>query len=245
MLFVRIQYPNGQIEKQDFAGPMILIPDEVEKWLRNKLPNLLIRSKMTAKEQPPIPFEVIRESIINALVHRDYEIKGAKCQLKVSQDSIEIMSPGAPLSPITMAQMKSFTAPMLSRNPQLHYVFAQMGLAEERGLGMETLRTVPQELGLPMPQFTLREPYLVLHLFSDAEGVAAAVEPSALESLNQDEKAGWKYLTTQLICTAQAYAAELGFDERKTQRHLRKFMDLGMIRRIGQGRATRYEVVMK
>lgn len=244
-LLATIQYANGQIEKQDFDGPMILIPDDVEQWLKNKLPNLLVRSGMTAKEQQPIPFELVRESIINALVHRDYEIKGAKCQLKVSPDSIEIMSPGAPLSPITMAQMKSFSAPMLSRNPQLHYVFAQMGLAEERGLGMESLRTIPHDLGLPVPQFTLREPYLVLRLFSNSEGVAAAVEPSALESLNQDEKAGWKYLTTQLISTAQAYAEELGFDERKTQRHLRKFMDLGMIRRIGQGRATRYEVVMK
>ena len=244
-LLATMHYPNGQIEKQSFDGPMVLIPDEVENWLRSKLPNLLIRSSMTAKEQLPIPIELIRESIINALVHRDYEIKGAKCQLKVSQDSIEIISPGAPLSPITMAQMKSFTAPMLSRNPQLHYVFSQMGLAEERGLGMETLRTVPKDLGLPVPQFTLREPYLVLHLFSNAEGVAAAVEPSALESLNQDEKAGWKYLTTQLISTAQAYAEELGYDERKTQRHLRKFMDLGMIRRLGKGRATHYEVLLK
>ena len=82
----------------------------------------------------------------------------------------------------------------------------------------------------------------LLHLFRNAEGVAAAIHPSALESLNQDEKAGWKYLTTQVISTAQAYAEELGFDERKTQRHLRKFMELGLIRRMGQGRATRYEV---
>jgi ATP-dependent DNA helicase RecG len=198
---------------------------------------------MKRTEQPVIPFELIREPIINALVHRDYEIKGAKCQLIISPDSIQIMSPGAPLPPITLAQMKSFTAPMLSRNPQLHYVFGQMGLAEERGLGMKTLKSVPQKLGLPLPKFTINDPYLVLQLFSTAESVAAAVEPSALDSLNEDERAGWKYLTTQQATTAPAYSEALSFDERKTRRQLRKFIDLGLIRRIGQGRATRYEIV--
>ncbi len=35
----------------------------------------------------------------------------------------------APLPPITLKQLQSFTAPMLSRNPALHYVFARMGMA--------------------------------------------------------------------------------------------------------------------
>ena len=35
----------------------------------------------------------------------------------------------APLAPITLKQLQSFTAPMLSRNPALHYVFARMGMA--------------------------------------------------------------------------------------------------------------------
>jgi ATP-dependent DNA helicase RecG len=197
---------------------------------------------MKATEQSAIQFELIREPIINALVHRDYEIKGAKCQLIISPDSIQIMSPGAPPPPITLAQLQSFTAPMLSRNPQLHYVFSQMGLAEERGFGMETLKTVPQRLGLPLPKFTIKEPYLVLQIFNSAESVATAAKPSAFDSLNDDEKRGWQYLTTQLVTTATAYSEALGYDERKTQRQLRKFIDLGLIRRVGQGRASRYEL---
>jgi ATP-dependent DNA helicase RecG len=242
-LLATVRYPNGEVEKQDFDGPMVLIPEQVEQWLKGRLPNVISRAKMKRTERSVMPFELLREPIINALVHRDYEITGAKCQLLVSPDNVKIMSPGAPPSPITLAQMQSFTAPMLSRNPQLHYVFSQMGLAEERGLGMETLGLLPQSLGLPMPNYSFRDPYLVLQIFSSAESVANALEPSALDSLNEDDKKGWKYLTSRMISTAPDYADALGFDERKTQRQLKKFIDLGLLRRIGQGRASRYEVI--
>jgi ATP-dependent DNA helicase RecG len=244
-LLATVHHANGEIETQDFDGPMVLIPEHVEQWLKSRLPNVINRAGMKRTEGSVIPFELLREPIINALVHRDYDIRGAKCQLIVSPDNIQVMSPGAPPSPITLAQMRSFAAPMLSRNPQLHYVFSQMGLAEERGLGMQTLKSVPKTFGLPMPKYNLDEPYLVLHVFGNAESVAATVEPSSLDTLNDDERKGWEYLTSRLITTAPEYAAALGFDERKTQRQIRNFMDLGLVRRIGKGRASRYEVATK
>ena len=71
------------------------------------------------------------------------------------------------------------------------------------------------------------------------------VEAPALDSLSEDEKNGWKYLTSQMTTTGPEYAEKLGFDERKTQRQLRKFIELGLVRRIGKGRASRYEVITK
>mgnify|MGYP001225522383 CR=1 FL=1 len=35
-----------------------------------------------------------------------------------------------------------------SRNPELHFVFARMGMAEEQGLGIRSLRDRAKELGL-------------------------------------------------------------------------------------------------
>ncbi len=52
----------------------------------------------------------------------------------VAPDTIVVKSPGAPVPPITLEQKRSFNAPMLSRKPVLHYVFARMESAEERGL---------------------------------------------------------------------------------------------------------------
>ena len=82
----------------------------------------------------------------------------------------------------------------------------------------------------------------MLQVFSNSESVAAAIVPQALKSLKEDERKGWQYLTSRMITTAPEYAEALGFDERKTQRQLKKFIDLGLLRRTGQGRASRYEV---
>ena len=110
------------------------------QWLRDKLPNLIDRSEAHRRATNDPLFEIVREGIVNALVHRDYSITGAKCQLIVTPDQIEIRSPGGPVEPVTLKQMQSFNAPMLSRNPVLHYVFARMELAEERGLGLVSMK---------------------------------------------------------------------------------------------------------
>jgi ATP-dependent DNA helicase RecG len=41
-----IHYPEGKEESHDFDGPMVLIPAQVEKWITDKLPNVLDRSRM-------------------------------------------------------------------------------------------------------------------------------------------------------------------------------------------------------
>ena len=115
-----IHYPTGEEETRDFDGPLVLVPGEVGTWLTDKLPNTIDRSQMQRRQSPDLPFEMVREAVVNALVHRDYQIKGAKCQLSVTQDIIVVKSPGGPIEPITLEQLQSFSAPMLSRNPMLH-----------------------------------------------------------------------------------------------------------------------------
>ena len=141
-LLATVHYQNGETEKQDFDGPMVLIPEHLEQWLKSRLPNVLTRTGMKRTEKPVIPFELLREPIINAMVHRDYEIKGAKCQLIVSPDNIQVMSPGAPLSPITLAQMKSFTAPMLSRSRPVALCVLSDGISGRARSGNENSQII-------------------------------------------------------------------------------------------------------
>ena len=89
-----IEFPDGTHEIQNFDGPAILIPDLVEDWLRPKLPNVIDRSRMTREERPALPFELVREAVINALVHRDYDLTGATCHLVVTADTVTVRSPG-------------------------------------------------------------------------------------------------------------------------------------------------------
>ena len=238
-----IHYPDGKEETRDFDGPQILAPEQVLQWLRDKLPNPIDRSEARRKESNAALFELTREGIVNALVHRDYGIAGGKCQLVVTQDAVAIKSPGAPVEPITLEQLQSFNAPILSRNPVLHYVFARMGMAEERGLGLKSMRSGAENAGLPLPRYSWENPYLVLTIYQRPESALSSLSPGVAAVLTADERIGWVYLASRSTVTRSEYEAHLGIDKRTAQRHIQKFVDLGIVQRIGAGPSTRYEVV--
>ena len=242
-LLATIHYPDGTEEPRNFEGPTVLIPGQLEKWLDDKLPNVIDRSRMQRREVPPLPFEMVREAVVNALIHRDYDIRQAKCQLVITADTITVRSPGGPISPITLEQLQTFNAPMLSRNPELHYVFARMEMAEERGLGIKSLKTHAEKLRLPLPRYSFEDPYLVLTLFRNSEAAARALSQDILDDLNADEKAAWQFIATRESVTSPEVMAQMRFDERKAQRILKKLMGANLLRRVGKGPATRYDVI--
>lgn len=238
-----IHYLDGTEEVRDFDGPMVLVPEQAIQWLKDKLPNPIDRSGAQRKEASEKFYELVREGIVNALVHRNYDIAGAKCQLLVTPDTITIKSPGEPVPPITLKQLQEFNAPMLSRNPVLHYVFAKMELAEERGLGLKSMMARASDVGLPLPKYAWENPYLVLTLYRSGEGALGSLNPVVRAQLNDDEQASWEFIAGRQSVTSPDLMARLGFDERKAQRVLKKLQDAGLLRRLGRGPATHYQVV--
>lgn len=197
---------------------------------------------MQRRQSPDLPFEMLREGVVNALVHRDYDIKGAKCQLAVTSDTIVVKSPGRPIPPITLEQLQNFNAPMLSRNPMLHYIFARMELAEERGLGLQSIKTLASQLGLPVPKFTFKDPYVVLTVYRSTASVERTLAPEILASLSKTERQGWQWLSTKTTVTSGEYAFAMSVPNRTALHHLKRFTDLGLLQRIGLGPATKYKV---
>ena len=237
-----IHWPDGTEDVRDFDGPMVLVPEQAIQWLKDKLPNPIDRSGAQRKEASERFYELVREGIVNALVHRNYEIAGAKCQLVVTPDTITIKSPGEPVPPITLKQLQDFNAPMLSRNPVLHYVFAKMELAEERGLGLKSMKARASDVGLPLPKYAWENPYLALTLFRSAAAAVAGLPPAVRDGLNDDERVSWEFIASRQSVTSPELMERMGFDERKAQRVLRKLLDSRLIRRLGRGPATHYEV---
>ncbi len=237
-----IEYPDGTHEIRNFDGPTILIPDLVEDWLRPKLPNVIDRSRMTREERPALPFELVREAVINALVHRDYDLVGATCHLVVTADTVTVRSPGAPLAPITVEQMQAFTAPMYNRNPKLQFAFGGTKLVEGRGFGMRTLGEAATKHGLPVPKYAFDGLYLSLTIYRNVQAAVGALTADVLKALNKDEKRGWAFLATKTSVTRKEYALHMGFDSRKAQRHLKRLVELGLLRKAGASSSTEYEV---
>ena len=243
-LLARADLPDGKSVRKEFGDAMVLIPSFVEEWLATVLPSTIDRSRMERKEQVDLPFEMIREAVVNALIHRDYNIEGQKCQLLIDSNTITVKSPGGPIPPITLAQMQSFSAPMKSRNPVLHYVFARMGMAEEQGFGLEkSLKGQAELLGLPLPTFGMEGDYLVLNIPRNRKAALARLDEGVLRGLSKAERAGWEWLATRQSVSSAEYMEALGVPSRTALNHLKHFASLGLIRKVGSGPATRYERV--
>jgi ATP-dependent DNA helicase RecG len=244
-VLARAELSNGTSTRAEFNDAMVLIPGQLEDWLNKVLPSTLDRTRMARREQVDLPFEMIREAVVNALIHRDYSIAGQKCQLVVSADTITISSPGGPIPPITLEQMRSFSAPMKSRNPVLHYVFARMGMAEEQGYGLTSLKNQAEKLGLPLPSYAMNGDSLVLTIYRSRAAAISTLPKDVLEGLSKSERLGWEQLATKSSVTSQEYAEAIGIPTRTALNHLKRFTGLGLLEKMGSGPMTRYRVVRR
>ncbi|MCL5734244.1 MAG: hypothetical protein M1274_01430 [Actinobacteria bacterium] len=243
-ILARADLADGKSARREFGEALVLIPGMLEDWLKTVLPSTIDRSRMERRESVDLPFEMIREAVVNALVHRDYDLAGEKCQLVVDASTITVRSPGGPIPPITLEQLNAFSAPMKSRNAQLHYVFARLGMAEEQGFGLEQgLKRNAEALGLPLPRFAMDGDYLVLTIFRDSAAAAISIPKQVRERLTKAEMAGWEWMSTRLRVTTAEYAEAMGIPNRTAKNHIRKLVESGLLRRRGAGPGTFYEIV--
>lgn len=100
---------------------------------RNTTPTAHLESarKVQSWEYPEI---VVREAVVNALVHRDYSIAGTDITLSIFSNRLEITSPGRLLSTITTDSMKA--GARYARNQTLVNMMRDYGYAGKIGRGV-------------------------------------------------------------------------------------------------------------
>ena len=80
------------------------------------------------------PESVVREALVNALVHRDYSIAGTDVMLAIYADRLEIQSPGRLPNTVTVERMKA--GARYTRNQTLVNVMRDYGYVDARGMGV-------------------------------------------------------------------------------------------------------------
>lgn len=234
---------NGKKEDiETINGPLIEQPARIFNWYKDKLGRQIDRSEPERKYLYDYPLEVINELVKNAVLHRDYDIKGAPIYLEVNDDAIIIKSPGYAVPPIKLGQIANFNAPSLSRNPKIMFVFDALDLAEQRGLGFMTVRELPEKHNIPLPLVSYEEPYLVFTLPRNA---AAAIKvDERLAGLNNQDVIALDYIKTLggKVTKAQ-FAKQFGLIDRTAERRLKHLVELGKLKTEGVSRATVYKLV--
>jgi len=86
------------------------------------------------RTRPAYPPEVLREVVVNALVHRDYSIFGTDISLTIFDNRLEVTSPGRLPNTATVAALKSGFR--YARNQTLVNIMRDYGYVEYRGMGI-------------------------------------------------------------------------------------------------------------
>lgn len=112
-----------------------------------------------------IPEPVIREAIVNAVAHRDYDSTGF-VQVIVFANRIEVWNPGELPPGITIETMREPHGP-LPRNPLIAEPLFRAGYAEKAGSGIPDMIADCRAAGLPEPDFVQHGPHFVATLWRD------------------------------------------------------------------------------
>ncbi|QTA79482.1 Schlafen and ATP-dependent DNA helicase domains-containing protein [Desulfonema limicola] len=137
------------IDGNDFADTLVKVAhfngvliDNLEKVL--DIIRIYNRSRITGLsdkgqrlEDYEYPFKVIREILINALIHRDYSIEGSQVRVFMLKDFFEVRSPGLIPNFLTVEKMKMGVS--YYRNPMLMSFFYDRGLIERLGRGIQMI----------------------------------------------------------------------------------------------------------
>lgn len=130
--------------------PLPKAVDEVMLFLKKHAFRGADLSETRRKDVWSIPLGILREAVVNAIVHADYSQRGAPIRVVFLDDRIEIENPGLLLPGLTIEDMKQGTSKI--RNTVIARVFRELHLIEQWGTGVRRIFAEARELGLPEPQ---------------------------------------------------------------------------------------------
>ena len=143
------------IIQDKIEGNLFVMVDKVVDLLRAKyLMSPISYEGMLRIETLEIPEKALRETIINALIHRDYA-SSASISLRVFDSKIVVWNDGE-LNKISIADLKK-THDSYPRNPLLAKIFFMSGYIEAWGRGIKTIVDETVKSGLPEPEFAARQ----------------------------------------------------------------------------------------
>ena len=220
-------------DRAEFSGSLFRQVENIYAYIdrfnrvRAEFPGL---KRVDTRDYPP---EALREALFNAIVHRDYSYSGSTL-ISIFDDRIEFVTLGGLPKGIAMSDvMMGVSVP---RNRSLANIFYRLHLIEAFGTGM--LKIKECYAGYPcQPMVEASENAFKITLPNVNYWTETASEKAPLS-----EKEEWilKYISARQQVSRAELEAAAGFSQSATIRALKKLLELGPIKKMGNGKNTKY-----
>lgn len=157
---------DSMIDRKVFTSTLKENVDDFCDMIKNIIPCYpkIIGLKRVEKEL--FPYKVIREAVVNALVHRDYTIN-SKVRIFLFSDRLEIKSPGGLPNGVTIERMRDGVS--THRNPTLTKFMAIYHYMEYAGRGIPMIFNTMIAIGAKKPEIKVENGEVTLILYPPKE----------------------------------------------------------------------------
>ncbi len=192
------------------------------------------------EDRPLIPDRVIREAVVNAVMHRNYRVHGP-IQIIRYANRLEIRNPGYSLKPEDqLGEPGSWT-----RNPKVAAVLHDTRFAESKGSGVRVMRRMMVDANLSPPTFQSNREQdrfaatFYFHHFLGEQDLGWLAHFRELGLSNEEAKA-LVFVREEGQITNAAFRDLTGTDTLKASSLLRRLRDAGLLEQHDRGAATYY-----
>jgi ATP-dependent DNA helicase RecG len=138
------------LDMKEFDGSLLsLVEDTMEFVARHLSMAVVLDGAPQRKEVWEIPMAAVREAVVNAVLHRDYDDPG-NVQVRIFDDRLEVWSPGLLVGSRDLASLGQEVR-SIPRNRHLVRLAKSLGLVEAWGTGFQRMTEECRRQGLPLP----------------------------------------------------------------------------------------------
>jgi len=234
--FRGVELSRTTIDSLDCSGTLVEIMEQTEEFIRRNTRLFGFRTSFSFRriDKLEYPIEALREAVLNALVHRDYEAP-SDISVFIFDDRIEITNPGnfphgtTPENPLH-----------IPRNPILCQLMRDIGYIEKYGTGIYFMKDVCNDWGIPEPEFRISDIETKIVFKSGGKAVVISeIEKLGVE-LNDRQRKGLKHAFMEGFINNQIYREINGVSDETSRRELSQLVEKGLLKIKGKGRSTKY-----
>jgi ATP-dependent DNA helicase RecG len=231
------------------SGPAPVLVDQVWDFVQKNTRHPMRVVGFTRISLDEYPREAVREAIVNAVAHRDYEDSSRQILVKLFAHRLEILSPGGLMRPLTVQKLRKGDCHPCSRNPVLGQYLNHLRLMDQRGSGIRRMKTAMLNHGLDEPKYDLVDGYFRIVMQGPGDHLerlrvphdTTGAIPAAVEDrLNERHKKILERCATEGSVSTAWVMGQLGIVRDTARRDFAWLIKLGLLDRQGSGRSTRY-----
>lgn len=222
-----------------FEGNLVALARQLESGVAPHLVGAQSRftsDRWQREDRPSFPQAALREGIMNALVHRDYDSNGM-ITIEIHPDSLRVWNPGALPSELKPSDLKR-THPSIPRNPDIAHICYLRGLIEKVGRGTQRILEACRGARLREPKWESAGTGTTLIFGGPSESTGRGTP----EELSERQLRIVAMLESHGAMKAPQVEALLGEDvsDRTIRNDLGSLVSLGVLVRRGRGPNTTY-----